>query len=166
MCDDYFSPMNTPALNTENYDSVTTGYIPKDEDRICRFYAAKGSCFKGATNFYYKSSCAIIFFLLGVKCDKLHSHPRKHVFTEDLIEVYVDVPSLPSLVSGSLIHIQVTCVINAFRFYAILPHGTRNLENIFAADDDSETLESMQVIVQFVKLVFFNQIILSCLNYL
>lgn len=47
MYDDYYSPMNTAALNTENYDSVTTGYIPKDEERICRFFAAKGSCYKG-----------------------------------------------------------------------------------------------------------------------
>ncbi|EFX71403.1 hypothetical protein DAPPUDRAFT_255836 [Daphnia pulex] len=130
MVDDYYSPMNTPALNTENYDSVTTGYIPKDEERICRFYAAKGSCYK------------------GIKCDQLHSNPRKNVFTEDTIEVYVDVPSLPSLVSGSLIHIQVTCVTNAFRFYAILPHGTRNLQNLFADDDDGETLETMQQALQ------------------
>ncbi len=59
MVDDYYSPMNTPALNTENYDSVTTGYIPKDEERICRFYAAKGSCFKGDNDFSYKTSHAI-----------------------------------------------------------------------------------------------------------
>ena len=84
--------------------------------------------------------------LLGIKCDQLHCLPRKGVFTEDTIEVFVDVPSLPSLVPGSLIHIQVTCVTNAFRFYAILPHGTRSLQNMIAADDESETLESLQVI--------------------
>lgn len=63
MVDDYYSPMNTPALNTENYDSVTTGYIPKDEERICRFYAAKGSCYKGDNDFSYKTSYAIFGFV-------------------------------------------------------------------------------------------------------
>lgn len=61
MADDYFSPMNNSAYNTENYDSVTTGYIPKDENRICRFYAATGSCFKGGKNVNSKSFICIIF---------------------------------------------------------------------------------------------------------
>ncbi|KAI9558253.1 hypothetical protein GHT06_015006 [Daphnia sinensis] len=129
MYDDYYSSLNTPALNTENYDSVTTGYIPKDEEKICRFFAAKGSCYK------------------GIRCDHLHSNERKNVPTEDTIEVYVHIPSL-HLVSGSLVHVQVTCVLSAFRFYAILPHGTRNLQYAFADDDDSETLESLQKALQ------------------
>jgi hypothetical protein len=92
MVDDYYSPRNTPALNTENYDSVTTGYIPKDEERIYRFYTTKGSCYKGDNNFSYKTSYAIfVFCFLGIKCDQLHSNPRKNacknVFTEDTIEV-------------------------------------------------------------------------------
>ena len=47
MAIDYYSPNNNVALNTENYDSVTTGYIPKDEERICRFFRASGTCYKG-----------------------------------------------------------------------------------------------------------------------
>ncbi|XP_045027940.1 LOW QUALITY PROTEIN: uncharacterized protein LOC116922036 [Daphnia magna] len=129
MYDDYYSPMNTAALNTENYDSVTTGYIPKDEERICRFFAAKGSCYK------------------GIKCDHLHSNERKNVSTEDKIEVYVHIPSL-HLVSGSLVHVQVTCVLSAFRFYGILPHGTRNLQYASTDDEESETLESLQKALQ------------------
>ena len=47
MAVDFHSSSNTAVLDTENYDSVTTGYIPKDEERICRFFRAKGSCYKG-----------------------------------------------------------------------------------------------------------------------
>jgi hypothetical protein len=49
MAQDFYSPANTAALDTENYDSVTTGYIPKDENTICRFFRANGTCYKGNT---------------------------------------------------------------------------------------------------------------------
>ena len=54
MSEDYYSPMNTVALNTENYDSVTTGYIPKDETKICRFFRNNGSCYKGRRRHIYR----------------------------------------------------------------------------------------------------------------
>ena len=47
MAEDFYSAANTAVLDTENYDSVTTGYIPKDEERICRFFRASGTCYKG-----------------------------------------------------------------------------------------------------------------------
>ena len=47
MSQDFYSPKNTAELDTENYDSVTTGYIPKDEKRICRFFRDKSHCYKG-----------------------------------------------------------------------------------------------------------------------
>lgn len=47
MADDYYSHKNTIHYNPENYDSVTTGYIPKDEERICRFFNNSGRCYKG-----------------------------------------------------------------------------------------------------------------------
>lgn len=53
MADDYYNSMNTATLNTENYDSVTTGYIPQDEGRVCRFFRASGTCYKGDINVGY-----------------------------------------------------------------------------------------------------------------
>lgn len=79
----------------------------------------------------------------------MHSHGQKNVFTEDQIEVYVGLPALPPFVPGSLVSVQVTCVITAFRFYAIVPHGTRNLECAFGREDEYETLESLQVLDYF-----------------
>ena len=62
------------------------------------------------------------------------------------MEVFIDIPSLPSLVPGSLIPIQVTSVTNCNRFYAILPRGTRCFQtDKFVDEDESETLESFQV---------------------
>lgn len=49
MRDDYYSPKNTLKLDPENYDSVTEGYVPKDEKMICRFFRAQGYCRKGYT---------------------------------------------------------------------------------------------------------------------
>lgn len=62
MHDDYYSSMNTPALNTENYDSVTTGHIPKDEEKICRFFAAKGKCYKGNKQKLFACVVTAVFF--------------------------------------------------------------------------------------------------------
>ena len=47
MGEDFHSPRNTLSLDTEHYDSVTAGYIPRDEAQICRFFRASGSCYKG-----------------------------------------------------------------------------------------------------------------------
>jgi hypothetical protein len=47
MGEDFHSPRNTLSLDTEHYDSVTAGYIPQDEARICRFFRASGNCYKG-----------------------------------------------------------------------------------------------------------------------
>ena len=147
MSEDYFSPMNTMALNTENYDSVTTGYIPQDETKICRFFRADGKCYKGKrVHFNMVKRFYLFQFLLGIKCDQLHSNPDKNVFTQDQIEVLIDLPSLPPLILGSLVYVQVTCIASAFRFYCVLPHGTTDLQNVSTNENDEfETLESLQV---------------------
>lgn len=69
--------------------------------------------------------------------------------TNDRMEVFVDLPSMASLVPGSLVSVQVTCVTNSCRFYAILPHGPIDLQTAFpSAVDDTETLESLQTALQ------------------
>lgn len=47
MMADYLSPMNTVTLDPENYDSVTTGLIPREDHQVCRFFRANGTCYKG-----------------------------------------------------------------------------------------------------------------------
>lgn len=148
MSEDFYSPMNTISLNTENYDSVTTGYIPQDEEKICRFFKAHGSCYKGKEKITTKKNFLTIFQSnSGIRCDQLHSNEQSSAFTKDRIQVCIDIPSLPSLVSGSIVSVQVTCVTNAYRFYVVLPHGTKDLQNLVSIEDEYETLDSMQVYI-------------------
>ena len=79
-----------------------------------------------------------------MKCEQLHCNPTYPSATQDTMEVYVDVPELPSPTPGMYLSIQVTVVANSFRFYCVLPHGMKNLECAFT-DDDDENLETMQV---------------------
>jgi hypothetical protein len=60
------------------------------------------------------------------------------------MEVCIDVPELPLPTPGMYLSIQVTVVLNSFRFYCVLPHGMKNVENRFK-EDDEETLETLQV---------------------
>ena len=79
-----------------------------------------------------------------MKCEQLHCNPSYPSVTQDTMEVYINVPELPSPSPGMYLSIQVTVVVNSFRFYCVLPHGMKNLECAFI-DDDGENLESMQV---------------------
>lgn len=47
MAEDFRSAKNTLQIDPENYDSVTVGYVPQDEKRICRFFRAQGFCQRG-----------------------------------------------------------------------------------------------------------------------
>ena len=47
MEEDFHSYKNNLALDTENYDSVTAGYTPQDDKKICRFFLSSGKCLHG-----------------------------------------------------------------------------------------------------------------------
>lgn len=53
MARDYYTQKNTINYDPENYDSVTTGVVPNDERKICRFFKRDGRCFKGTTCKHY-----------------------------------------------------------------------------------------------------------------
>ena len=57
MASDFYSARNRLTLDTENYDSATTGHVPQDDHRICRFYRATGNCHKGL----HSSSCLFLY---------------------------------------------------------------------------------------------------------
>lgn len=52
---------------------------------------------------------------------------------------------MPELPIGGMVSVQVTCVTNAYQFYAILPYGTRDLRFTFSVLDEDHNLEQLQV---------------------
>lgn len=150
MAKDFESHFNTLALNTKNYDSVSAGYIPKDEQTVCRFFSASGKCYKGMceSSLTNLSTWRIVVFKCdftsGIKCDQLHVKPNADAFTEDKVEVCIDLPPFPLPAHGTMVCVQVVSVLSSCRFYAILPLGSRDLQDTFA-ETEEENLETMQV---------------------
>jgi len=131
MAADFYSSRNTTAIDMENYDSATAGHIPRDDEEICRFFRANGSCPR------------------GIRCGLKHIKPNSNTFTQDKMMVFIDLPVLASPIPGSTILLHVTCVSRSYRFYCVLPHGPRDLSKSFAnVNEDAETLETLQVAIQ------------------
>lgn len=149
MYDDYHSTRNNLQLDPENYDSVTAGYVPQDEKAICRFFRANGRCRRGTHRHddYIKSNVNVNVNVMhsGIRCNQLHVQPNPKGFTHDRTLVFVDVPSLQDLPVGGLVSVQVTCVMNGYRFFAVLPLGTRDLGSASSDTDEPETLATLQV---------------------
>lgn len=152
MKEHYHSTQNTLMLNDENYDSVTAGYVPQDEMRFCRFFLS-GFCYKGTISAHLQpmARLASLYPCLGVRCDQLHERPRDRVFTEDKVEVTVELPPARSLTPGTMVPVKITCIVDVYRFYVVVLNWGRlnsGCNRCFTATfetDDTETLDSLQV---------------------
>jgi hypothetical protein len=103
MSEDYFSVTNTLYHNDEDACYAVTGYKPQDENRICKFYALKGRCFKGEG------------------CLKEHSYPHPDGWTTDKEPVFIN--AFSELVYPDVqdkILVQITHITKVNAFYAVL----------------------------------------------
>jgi hypothetical protein len=103
MSEDYYSEINTPYHDDEDSSYVVTGYKPRDESRVCKFYAQEGRCFKGET------------------CQKEHVVLNPDGWTTDREIMFRDSFSkvvLPDIQDEILL--QVTHITKANMFYAVI----------------------------------------------
>ncbi|XP_067005121.2 uncharacterized protein [Anabrus simplex] len=122
MKEDYISENNVLDYDDENACLAVSGYIPKDETRVCKFYARNGKCYKGAG------------------CRNAHILTNPDGWTTDQEPVYTDAFSKVNLPNeGQMIMLSVTEVVSVKRFYAQI---TRT--SVPSAGDEEETLDSLQ----------------------
>lgn len=148
MAQDFYSSQNTIQLDTENYDSVTAGYIPQDDEKICRFFRTSGKCYKGSLScdtVILHRFALIVALGLGIRCQYYHERPETKAFTGDKKLIYYDLPQLPLPLIGSNVAVRVTCVSKSFRFYCVLPHGSKDTQDFWPEDDGGEDLKTLQV---------------------
>jgi hypothetical protein len=103
MAEDYYSETNTLHHDNEDACYAVTGYKPRDENRICKFYAREGRCFKGET------------------CQKEHMYPHQGGWTTDREYMFTD--SITKLVLPAVqdeIMLQVTFITKVNMFYAVI----------------------------------------------
>jgi hypothetical protein len=109
MAHDYYSETNTLNHDDEDACYAVTGYKPRDENRICKFYAHEGRCFKGET------------------CLKEHMYPHLGGWTTDKEYKFLD--SFTKLVLPAVqdeIMLQVTFITKANMFYAVICNEGQN----------------------------------------
>jgi hypothetical protein len=103
MSEDYYSEFNTLYHDDEDSYYVVTGYKAQDENRVCKFYAKEGRCFKGET------------------CQKEHVFLNPDGWTTDKEKMFGNAYSkivLPDVQDDILI--QVTHVTHVNMFYAVI----------------------------------------------
>jgi hypothetical protein len=103
MAEDYYSETNTLQHDNEDACYAVTGYKPRDENRICKFYARGGRCFKRET------------------CLKEHEHPHLGCWTTDREYMFTD--SITKLLLPAVqdeIMLQITSITKVNMFYAVI----------------------------------------------
>lgn len=103
MAEDFYSETNTLYHDDEDACYAVTGYKSQDENRICKFYAHTGRCFKGET------------------CLREHVYAHPDGWTTDRECMFTD--SFTKLVLPDVqdeIMLQVTCITKVNMFYAVI----------------------------------------------
>lgn len=103
MAEDYYSETNTLYHDDEDACYSVTGYKPQDENRICKFYARTGRCYKGET------------------CLKEHVYAHPDGWTTDRECMFTD--AITKLVLPDIqdeIMLQVTYITKVSMFYAVI----------------------------------------------